>query len=300
MSDGPRIKHTLLIIGVLLLLAGFAGVAGLRSGLIQEHLFGDPDPSPSIGSAEASGYVASMVPFVLGIVVVLGWGIRNNPIYHELERAKAKEEETAEEDEAIEEMELPGDIEPEHPAEPAAEEYAAEEAREPEAETPEAQPEQAEETQPDTADGPTLDSIPEDLRAELLDSISDIEQELSKIQDTQKQKPEIKRAKKPLILDGEAERKRVERCNKMLSFADMSREDKEQLRVLIDTGISVHDFTEEVKDAVKKRKERKAAEAKKSEPRETPAEQEPDPDLGEADLEDLDLGGADHRKKRPR
>lgn len=307
-EEKPKIKHTLLIIGILFLLAGFIGVAGLRLGIIQ-NLLGDPDPYPGIGSVEPSGHIVSMVPFVLGLVIVLAWGIRNNPVYYELE--KIKEEADEDDEESDDEEEPDEDEESENAPEYAEEEIPPEQKpEEPEAHGPAPKPAPEPES-PEEPKGMTIDSIPEDLRDELLDSISDIEQELSKIQPAAapREKPEIKKAKKPTVLEGEAEKKRVERCNKMLSFADMSKEDKDQLSALIDTGISVHDFTQEVKEAVQKQKDRKAAEAKTADQKAayleddlvaelSSLEDELDDDIDEAALEDMILSTVGKKKQK--
>jgi hypothetical protein len=170
--ETPKISRKLLLIGLLLLCAGFIGIVGLRLGLIQ-NMLGDPDPYPGIGHVEPSGHIVSSIPFVIGLVTVVFWGIKNDPIYYAAEKGK-KEEEAMEEgyDEEPEDMELP---------EPAMGEESTEQADE--IETGESEP-AAEEKAPEQA-GPTElkhDHIPEDLRAELLDSITEMEHELSKIQ----------------------------------------------------------------------------------------------------------------------
>ena len=98
--EAPKISKKLLIIGCLLCLAGLIGYLGLRWGFIQ-FLFGDSDPYPGIGNVEPSGHVVSSIPFVLGLVFVALWGIRNDPIYKEIERAKKEQEESEEEPEPV-------------------------------------------------------------------------------------------------------------------------------------------------------------------------------------------------------
>ncbi|MBU4071659.1 MAG: PEF-CTERM sorting domain-containing protein, partial [Candidatus Thermoplasmatota archaeon] len=92
-TEPPKISNKLLIIGTMLLATGIVGVIGLRLGFIQA-LLGNTDIYPGIGSVEPMGHVVSMVPFVLGLVTVAFWGIKNDPIYHEIEKAQ---EELAEE-----------------------------------------------------------------------------------------------------------------------------------------------------------------------------------------------------------
>ncbi len=95
--EALKISKKLLIIGCLLCLSGLIGYLGLRWGIIQ-FLFGDSDPYPGIGHVEPSGHVVSSIPFVLGLVFVAIWGIRNDPIYKEIERTKKEQEELEEEE----------------------------------------------------------------------------------------------------------------------------------------------------------------------------------------------------------
>jgi len=105
--ETPKISKKLLIIGCLLCLAGLIGYLGLRWGIIQ-FLFGDSDPYPGIGHVEPSGHVVSSIPFVLGLVFVALWGIRNDPIYKEIERTKKEQEELEEEEHEPVPQELTG------------------------------------------------------------------------------------------------------------------------------------------------------------------------------------------------
>jgi len=303
--ETPKISRKLLLIGLLLLCAGFIGIVGLRLGFIQ-NLLGDSDPYPGIGHVEPSGHIVSSIPFVIGLVTVVFWGIKNDPLYYEAEKAEKEEEAMEEEsEEEPEDMELP---------EPAvAEEYTEQVAETEEIASPEEQEPAAAEQAPEPAEPsePKQDHIPEDLREELLDSFTEIEQELSKMQSTaaSKPKPQVLKASKPAPPeDTQAEKKRIDRCNKMLSFANMAENDKEQLRVLIDTGISIHDFTENVKEAVEKQKKKKAEESRAADPsaalREddlvaelTSLGDELGNDIDEAPLEDIDLSSAEKKKK---
>ena len=92
----PKVSKTLLILGILLSLAGIIGYLGLRLGFVQ-YLFGITDPYPGIGSAEPSGHIVSSIPFVLGLVTLAVWGIKYDPVYHELERMKEEADEPDEE-----------------------------------------------------------------------------------------------------------------------------------------------------------------------------------------------------------
>ncbi len=105
--EALKISKKLLFIGCLLCLAGVIGYMGLRMGFIQ-FLFGDSDPYPGIGHVEPSGHVGSSIPFVLGIVFIAIWGIRNDPIYKEIERTKKEQEELEEEEHEPVPQELTG------------------------------------------------------------------------------------------------------------------------------------------------------------------------------------------------
>jgi hypothetical protein len=55
-----------------------------------------------------------------------------------------------------------------------------------------------------------------------------------------------------------ADKQRIARCEKMLAVASVLPEDRERLRLLIPSGINPHDFTEEVKMAIEKKKKKDA------------------------------------------
>ena len=95
--------------------AGVIGVIGLRLGFIQA-LLGDASPYPGIGSVEPTGHVVSIIPFVLGLVTIFSWGVKNEPLYIDKEKAAEvddKEEAFSFEDEdeepGIDEVEAPED-----------------------------------------------------------------------------------------------------------------------------------------------------------------------------------------------
>jgi hypothetical protein len=89
----------------------------------------------------------------------------------------------------------------------------------------------------------------------------------------------------------------------------MAENDKAQLRALISTGISVHDFTEKVKEAVERQKKKKAAEAKATDQKAALHEDDlvaeltslgdelDDDEVDEAALEDIILTSVDKKKK---
>ncbi|MDO9538040.1 MAG: hypothetical protein Q7J68_06950 [Thermoplasmata archaeon] len=213
-SETLKINHKLLILGMMLSLAGLIGVIGLRLGFIQ-GLLGDPTPYPGIGSVEPSGHIVSLIPFILGLVTVSFWGIKNDPIYYEIEKLKEEESELEDDsEEEFEEEELTEEDIPEEFTEPMAdleEALNSDESIEPEQEYEEISPEE---------EGPQMTSTA--LKDEL------------------------------------AEELRVERCVKMLTAVVVLPDDKAKLREIIATGIAMHDFIEEVKMAIERRKRREA------------------------------------------
>ena len=245
-----KISKTLLIVGLLSLLAGYLGVLGLRLGLVQEYLFGDPNPYPGIGAVEPSGHLVSMIPFVLGLVMVMFWGIRNDPIYNEMEKLKeesaeaeaepASEEETFDWEEPVPEepvapkikKPLPSKAEPVKAAAPA-----------PMAETHQQKETPPKPVEPKPAAADQFDADSDFLLDDLARAMMDLEP------------LEVPQEPAPPTTD-ELEKSRVERCEKMLSVAVVLPEDKEKLKLLIKNGISAQDFTEEVKKAVERRKKR--------------------------------------------
>ena len=214
-EDGSKaVNKTGLILGIILCFAGVIGVLGLRAGFIQS-LLGDAAPYPGIGSVEPMGHVVSIIPTILGLVVILGWGIKNDPVYHEME--KAREEDAGAEEPEIEEPEpeppkkVPAPVAVKPPAKVPAKKPVAEAA--PKAPAPEKPAKPAAAARPEPA----------------------------------KPKP----APKP---DPEAEKRRLERCNKMMSFASVLPEDEKKLRDFIESGMSVKEFTQEIKKAVERKK----------------------------------------------
>ena len=208
------ISKKLFFMGNLFCLAGIAGIVGLRLGIIQ-NVLGDPDPYPGIGHVEPTGHIVSMIPLVIGVLMVFFWGLRNDPIYYEMERAK--EEETDEAEEELDELQFDVSAELKEPLEPA-EEMATEE-----------------------LPAITEEKLPEEYE-ELLDEIKEVAE--TKI------RPKVPR--KAPELDAEADR--VTRCEKMLAVAKVLPEDKEKLWLLIPTGISASKFTSEMKKAIERKK----------------------------------------------
>ena len=68
--------YWMLLLGVLLSLSGMITMILLRLNIIQVYLLGDSDPYPGIGRAEPMGHVAGVVFFVIGILLILFWGLK--------------------------------------------------------------------------------------------------------------------------------------------------------------------------------------------------------------------------------
>ncbi len=219
-EEEPRLKISkpLLLIGLLLCAAGLIGIAGLRTGLIQS-LLGDPAAYPGIGHAEPTGHIVAILPIVVGLVTIFAWGVKNDPIYYEIE--KQKEEKFLFEDG----LEVPEELK--EPLEKLEEEI--EEA--PFVDEP-APPEEQE-----LEDPPVEEPLPEEQELEPPEKVEE---------------PGPPRAPKEV----EDDEQRVARCEKMLATADISLKDRERLFLLIPTGISAVDFTNEVKTAIVKKKKK--------------------------------------------
>jgi hypothetical protein len=222
-----KIKMTMLLIGITFAALGILGIIMLRTGIAQEML-GYSNPSPGIGPAESMAQIVSMIPLVIGMMLIGFWGIRNDPIYRQLEKLKGKspiiQPEDEEEDEEEEDEEIPEDF-----------------------------IDAVEEIEPESEEIVELDQELEDL---------EVEEPLpeKKVQEILPPKgPEITPASvKNQIAD---EIRRVERCEKMLSAIIVLPDDKQKLKNLIATGISLEKFTEEVKLAVARRKKKEEEKA---------------------------------------
>ena len=220
-----EIKKTGLIIGVILSFAGVIGVLGLRLGFIQS-LLGNASPYPGIGTAEPTGHIVSIVPTILGLIMILSWGIKNDPIYYELEKSK-KETLDDIEDELEEDLEEDELI-------PAADEVPSE-FTEPIEDIPE-------------------EELDEDMDIDALDELEDV------LDDIAQEIDEGPSVVSESVKDELAEQIRTERCEKMLTMAVVLPDDKNKLGELISTGISAADFTEEIKKAIERRKKREEEE----------------------------------------
>ena len=238
------IKYTLLILGILLSLAGFIGVVGLRRGWVQS-LLGDASPYPGIGSVEPMGHVVSIIPFVIGIVTIFVWGIKSEPLY--IEKDKVTEEEIFDFEKAEDEEEDILDV-PEPTADIARPKVVSRVKR---------MPKIVKEVEdlPDSVEEPEEpEDIPADIEAEL-DSLDEIGADM-----------EAEAMKGP-SLDGLAaslaEDERISLCNDALAAADVYDDDRKDLMKLIIMGLSIVEFREKVDEAEEKK--RKAEEEKAKE-----------------------------------
>ena len=71
----------------------------LRTNYAQVYIFGELDPYTGIGPQEAMGHMVSVVPFIIGVVAVVFWGIKTPEIpdpAEELDKARACVEEEVE------------------------------------------------------------------------------------------------------------------------------------------------------------------------------------------------------------
>ena len=251
-TESLEIKKTGLIIGILMSFAGVIGVMGLRAGFIQS-LLGDASAYPGIGTAEPIGHIVSVIPTVLGLLMIMSWGIKNDSIYYELEKLK-KEDASDEiayepEDEMEDEEYIPYD-----------DEIDTDEAEESvpyddEIDTDEAEDILAVDEVPSEFKEP-IKKVPEkeldissldELEDELEDVLDDIAKEIDKKPPAKVSKPDK---------SGRAEQIRIERCEKMLKVAVILPEDKKKLKALISTGISAAKFTKQIRAAIERRKKR--------------------------------------------
>jgi len=233
----PKIKKTMLFVGIAFYLIGLFGVAGLRSGILQLAL-GDSNPYPGVGSVEPMGHVVSMTPLVIGFVLIALWGIRNDPIYEEIEKLKEENADIAP-DEISEEEITEDDVDSDIPAE----EEIPEEFHEPITDLSDEQSEHLGEF----GELASLEEVLGDAIDEAVQQESEIEKKVSKTED---------KAMSDSMKNALAEEMRIERCEKMLSVAVVLPDDKEHMKTLIAGGILAQDFTEEVKKAIDRRKKR--------------------------------------------
>jgi len=202
-----KIKMTMLLIGIGLAIIGISGVIGLRTGIIQPIL-GYSNPSPGVGPTELMAQIVSIVPLVIGMVLIGFWGIKNDPIYNEIEKLKEDGTGISQQDEV----------------ENLPEEFID-----------------------------AVEDLIEDESEESVEPEQDIE-ELKVKELLPEIGPEITSSS---VKDEIAEEiQMAERCEKMLRAIVILPEDKPKLRALIDSGVSVDEFTEAVKEAVHRRKEK--------------------------------------------
>ncbi len=269
-----EIKKTGLIIGVLLSFGGVIGVLGLRMGFIQS-LLGDAAAYPGIGTAEPLGHIVSVVPTVLGLLMIMSWGIKNDSIYYELEKLKKDAPDETEDELSDSDDSVPKAIAPMVPSK--------------------VKDEPEDEIEPDEVEAiPTDIELPsefkeplDDMKAKSLDELEDVLDDIAKEVD-KKGPTEVSKS----VKDELAEQVRVERCEKMLKAAPILPEDKEKLKALVPTGISAAKFTERIKEAIERRRKRKEDEAVTADEKASVLEDELVAEL--AELEDELEEGMDH------
>ena len=238
-SEPPKIKKTLFIIGLALSALGLFGIMGLRTGLVQS-LLGYSNPSPGVGPAESLAQITSMVPIVIGIFLIGVWGIKNDPIYRQLEKLKEAESvETADEEsedlqeEPFAEQDFDSAEEPEIEAKdneflPDQNEYA-EDSETLMPEVTEAGEYAIEDSQ--LADDFTIENSP--LPDELANEDAQLADELTMLAD-------------------------LELREEMLNRAPIMPDDKHRLREMIAAGVSEEVFMEELDKAMERRAKKEA------------------------------------------
>lgn len=246
--ENGNIKYTLLIIGILLCVIGVVGVIGLRVGFVQAML-GDASPYPGIGHVEPSGHIVSIIPFVIGLVTIFSWGIKNDPLYVDKEKA-------AEEDGFSFEKEV--DVEEEPDVEEIREEPeipAVEEERERKPKKAPAKP--TPRSRPVPKPKPVLDAEKQ-KEIEALDWIDEeVEEEADIFGESE--------AALDDLAESMADDERISACNDILADAFIYDDDKKYLMKLIIQGLPVEEFKKRVKGAEKKRKKAEAELKKKFE-----------------------------------
>lgn len=85
----PSVKKTNLFIGIVLCSIGTLGIVGLRTGIVQIVL-GNADPYPGLGTVEWIGHALSLVPLIIGFIIIGVWGVKNDPIYRQIEAMKSQ------------------------------------------------------------------------------------------------------------------------------------------------------------------------------------------------------------------
>lgn len=258
-----KIKKSMLLVGIALSLMGVFGVVGLRTGVVQLML-GSSNSSPGIGSAESMGHIVSMIPLVIGFVLIGMWGIRNDPIYEEMEKLKVEDSRTkpnGEKDDEIPE-EFIDAVEVEE-LDIEAEKILPEVG--PEITTSTLMHDIAEQLRTDRCEKLLAAAavLPDDmkkLRALIQSgiSINEFTEEVKGAADRWKQNQEKALPENTTMVEKDliAELADLERCEKMLGAIVVLPDDKQNLRLLISSGISTEEFVKEVKKAVERRKKR--------------------------------------------
>jgi hypothetical protein len=182
-----------------------------------QTMLGYSNTSPGMGPEESLAQIVSMVPLMIGLVMIGFWGIKNDPIYKKIQNMKDEDSSLIPEDE----------------------ESVPEEFTEPIPEYEEEVPESEEIVGPDKE----LEEL-ENLKVE----------EPVEVERPQPERgPEIT---PPSVKNLINEQMRVERCEKMLTAVVVLPDDKHKLRDLIAIGIPMEKFVEEIKIAVQRRKKK--------------------------------------------
>jgi hypothetical protein len=275
-EEHPKIGKALLIVGILLCIAGLIGVIGLRTNVIQ-HILGDPHPYPGIGYVEPWGHIVSMIPFVLGFLFMLAWGIKNDPIYYEMQKRKEEEKEE-EEDLKLVPMPIDQTNVPKEFSKPlgGAEENAPEapgQVQPPLTIEAEIEEEMAAKCEKMVAAANIFPEDRERLRSIIATNITyqDFVHEITNaIRRKKKEEKKLSAKEKTALLreerterEGEpgapaptAEKERILSCEKMLAAANILPDERERLKLLIPSGISTHDLSEEIKKIIEKKKKK--------------------------------------------
>ncbi|MCK4758023.1 MAG: hypothetical protein KAS67_06205 [Thermoplasmata archaeon] len=245
MEPSGEIKYTLLIIGILMCVAGVVGVVGLRLGFIQA-LLGDASAYPGIGHVEPSGHIVSIIPFVIGLVTIFSWGIKNDPLYIDKEKAAEEEEAFSFEEEVDVEEETEVEKVREEPVKlkiPTADERTV---RKP-VKAPTKRPVPKPKLALDAAKKKEIEAL--DWIDEEIDEEADIFGESEAALDE--------------LAESLADDERISACNDILADAFIYDNDRKELMKLIIKGSPLDVFKKKVKEAENKRKKAEAELKKK-------------------------------------
>jgi hypothetical protein len=245
----PQIKKTLLWAGLIFALLGTLGIVGLRLGIVQA-MFGY-SAAPGIGGQETLGLIVSSAPLTIGLGIIGLWGVRNERVFQKI-YGELEEQEIAEE---FDDIEAEEEFETIEEVEEETEAYV---------ETQESTP-VVDTLEDDMDDLIEAVSIPEeDNSGNFLEEISELETELAAdgiFMDEDREETSPVGEEGPMITGSDlkhllAEEMRMDRCKKILSTVVVLPDDKEKLKMLISSGISPGNFSDEVNKAVERRRKK--------------------------------------------